>query len=70
MADNVAQQIAGGENAIIGVMLESHLVGGTQKVEPGKPLTYGQSITDGCLAFDDVVPVLEGLAAAVRARRG
>ena len=70
VADNVAQQIAGGEKAIIGVMLESHLVGGAQKVEPGKPLTYGQSITDGCLAFDDVVPVLEGLAAAVRARRG
>jgi 3-deoxy-7-phosphoheptulonate synthase len=51
-------------------MLESHLVAGTQKVMPGQPLTYGQSITDACLAFDDVVPVLEGLAEAVRARRG
>ncbi len=70
VAANVAQQIAGGERAIIGVMLESHLVAGTQKVVPGQPLTYGQSITDGCLAFDDVVPVLEGLAQAVRARRG
>jgi 3-deoxy-7-phosphoheptulonate synthase len=70
VADNVARQIAGGERAIIGVMLESHLVAGTQKVVPGQPLTYGQSITDGCLAFDDVVPVLEGLAQAVRTRRG
>jgi 3-deoxy-7-phosphoheptulonate synthase len=70
VADNLARQIAAGERAIIGVMLESHLVGGTQKVEAGQPLTYGQSITDGCLAFDDVVPVLEGLAQAVRTRRG
>jgi 3-deoxy-7-phosphoheptulonate synthase len=69
VAHDVAQQIAGGERAIIGVMLESNLVAGTQKVVPGQALTYGQSITDGCLAFDDVVPVLEGLAGAVRARR-
>jgi 3-deoxy-7-phosphoheptulonate synthase len=70
VAANVADQVAGGERAIIGVMLESHLVAGTQKVMPGQPLTYGQSITDACLAFDDVVPVLEGLAEAVRTRRG
>jgi 3-deoxy-7-phosphoheptulonate synthase len=69
VAAEVAAQIAGGSRAIIGVMLESNLVGGAQKHEPGKPLTYGQSITDACLSFDETVPVLENLAAAVATRR-
>ena len=69
VAHDVAGQVAAGQSAIIGVMLESHLVAGTQSVKPGQPLTYGQSITDACLAFDDVVPVLEDLAQAVRQRR-
>ena len=66
---DVAEQVAAGQNAIIGVMLESHLVAGTQAVVPGQPLTYGQSITDGCIAFDDTLPVLQELAQAVRSRR-
>ena len=70
VAHDVAQQIAAGQRAIIGVMLESHLVGGAQTAVPGQPLTYGQSITDGCLAFEEVVPVLEELAFAVQRRRG
>jgi 3-deoxy-7-phosphoheptulonate synthase len=69
VAHDVATQIAAGQRAIIGVMLESHLVSGAQSVKPGQTLTYGQSITDGCLAFDDVVPVLDDLAQAVRSRR-
>ena len=69
VAHDVAGQVAAGQRAIIGVMLESHLVAGTQSVKPGQPLTYGQSNTDACLAFDDVVPVLEDLAQAVRQRR-
>ncbi len=69
VAREVAAQVAGGERAIIGVMLESHLVAGTQSVKPDVPLTYGQSITDACLAFDETVPVLEDLARAARARR-
>jgi 3-deoxy-7-phosphoheptulonate synthase len=69
VAANLAEQIAGGERAIIGVMLESHLVAGAQKHEPGKPLAYGQSITDACLSFDETVPVLENLAASVVKRR-
>jgi len=69
VAHDVAGQIAGGQRAIIGVMLESHLVAGAQSVKPDQALTYGQSITDGCLAFDDTVPVLEDLARAVRSRR-
>ena len=70
VAADLAAQIAGGSQAVIGVMLESHLVAGTQSVQPGVALTYGQSITDACLAFAETVPVLESLAAAVRARRG
>ena len=50
-------------------MIESHLVGGRQDATPGKPLTYGQSITDACLAWSDTVPTLRELADAVRARR-
>ena len=69
VARDVAGQVAAGQRAIIGVMLESHLVAGTQAVVPGQPLTYGQSITDACLAFDDTLPVLEELAQAVRSRR-
>jgi len=65
---DIARQIAGGERRIMGVMIESHLVAGRQDVEPGKPLTYGQSITDGCIDWDTTVTALEQLAAAVGAR--
>ncbi len=67
---DVAAQVAEGSRAIIGVMLESNLVAGAQKHESGRPLVYGQSITDACLGFDETVPVLEQLAAAAAARRG
>ncbi len=66
----VGAQIAGGERRIAGVMIESHLQAGRQDLVPGKPLAYGQSITDACLGFDDSVPLLEGLAGSVRRRRG
>ncbi len=49
----------------MGVMIESHLVAGRQDVVPGVPLTYGQSITDGCIDWETTVPVLEQLADAV-----
>jgi len=65
----IGEQLAGGDERIIGVMIESHLVAGRQDHEPGKPLTYGQSITDACLGWEDSVTALDGLAAAVRARR-
>ena len=66
---NIAEQVAGGDTRIVGVMVESHLVAGRQDLVPGKELTYGQSITDGCIDWDTSVQVLENLAAAVRARR-
>jgi len=67
---DVASQIAGGERRIAGVMIESHLVAGRQDVVAGKPLTYGQSVTDACLGWDSSVAILEGLHEAVAARRG
>ncbi len=66
----VAQQVAEGNRSIIGAMIESHLRAGRQDVVPGKPLVYGQSITDACIGWDESVPLLQTLAAAVRARRG
>ena len=47
------------------MMIESHLVGGKQELVPGKPLTYGQSITDGCIGIDETAEVLSELAHAV-----
>ncbi|MCL4104532.1 UNVERIFIED_CONTAM: hypothetical protein GTU68_047494 [Idotea baltica] len=64
---SLCQQIEDGQQAIKGVMLESHLREGTQKVVKDQPLSYGQSITDACLSLDDTLPLLEKLAAAVRA---
>jgi len=69
VAADVASQLAEGSTAIFGVMVESHLVGGSQKEGPLAKLTYGQSITDACLGWDETLPVLESLAQGVRARR-
>jgi 3-deoxy-7-phosphoheptulonate synthase len=65
----IADQIADGNGAIVGVMLESFLVGGRQDLGPGKQLVYGQSITDACMDWDTTVLALDRLAAAVRKRR-
>ena len=69
VAADVGSQIADGNPAIVGAMIESFLVAGRQDLGSGTPLTYGQSITDGCLDWDATVQVLDGLASAVRARR-
>ena len=66
---DVARQIAKGEHRIIGAMIESNLVAGRQDVLPGVRLTYGQSITDGCIDWDTTEQVLRQLADAVAARR-
>jgi 3-deoxy-7-phosphoheptulonate synthase len=50
-------------------MVESHLIAGRQDLVPGKELVYGQSVTDGCINWEESVAVLEGLAAAVKQRR-
>ena len=69
VARDVASQIRRGNHNITGVMIESHLVAGRQDLIEGRDLVYGQSITDACINWDDSVPVLEQLAAAVRERR-
>jgi 3-deoxy-7-phosphoheptulonate synthase len=66
---DVARQIADGEHRIIGAMIESNLVAGRQDVVPGIALTYGQSITDGCIDWSTTEQVLRQLADAVAARR-
>ncbi len=66
---DIAAQIAGGGASISGVMVESHLVGGRQDIVPGGVLTYGQSVTDGCIDWPTSVGVLDALAQAVEARR-
>jgi len=66
---DINAQLANGEERIVGVMVESHLVAGRQDLVDGQPLTYGQSITDGCIGWDSSLAVLESLAQAVRARR-
>jgi 3-deoxy-7-phosphoheptulonate synthase len=69
VVEAVAEQLAGGEDRIIGVMIESHLKEGRQDLVPGKPLEYGKSITDACIGWEDTVAALDRLAEAVTARR-
>jgi len=66
---DVANQISHGEKRIMGLMLESNLVAGRQNTDTGKPLVYGQSITDACMAWDNSEVLLRELADAVRHRR-
>ena len=65
----IIAQVISGDTSIIGLMLESNLVAGSQKLEDCKPLVYGQSITDACIGWDETAQLLEELAAAVRQAR-
>jgi len=69
VAEDVAEQLAGGERRIMGVMIESHLKSGRQNIVEGQALEYGQSITDACIDWKDTVQVLKNLAIAVQKRR-
>jgi len=73
VARDIGTQLAAGQRHIIGVMVESHLLAGAQKFSAGKDdpakLTYGQSITDACIGWDDSQTVLQVLSDAVAARR-
>ncbi|KAJ1912289.1 3-deoxy-7-phosphoheptulonate synthase [Tieghemiomyces parasiticus] len=71
VADDLATQIAAGDRSIVGVMIESNLVEGRQDVPAAGPsaLTYGQSVTDACVAWEQTIPIFERLAEAVRQRR-
>ncbi|GAO50882.1 phospho-2-dehydro-3-deoxyheptonate aldolase, phenylalanine-inhibited [Saitoella complicata NRRL Y-17804] len=71
VAGNIAEQIAAGNDSIVGVMIESHINEGRQDVPAEGPsgLKKGVSITDACIDFESTVTVLQNLAASVRARR-
>jgi 3-deoxy-7-phosphoheptulonate synthase len=62
-------QIAGGDERIFGVMVESHLKAGRQDLLPGKELVYGLSITDACIGWEDSHRLLDIMADGVRKRR-
>ncbi|CAN5614892.1 3-deoxy-7-phosphoheptulonate synthase [soil metagenome] len=68
VAAEIAEQVAGGNVAIVGLMLESFLVAGRQDLGSGD-LTYGQSITDACMDWPTTAETLDELASSVRARR-
>ncbi len=70
VAEEIGAQVAAGNHAIVGVMLESFLVEGRQDLDPTRELTYGQSITDACMGWDTTEAVLENLRDAAVARRG
>ena len=73
VAANIGEQVAGGSDAILGVMIESNINEGNQKLTPGvtmpNSLQFGVSVTDACINLDTTGAVLRQLAASVRARR-
>lgn len=69
VARNLAAQIASGQKGIAGVMLESNLVAGRQDYDANGNNTYGQSITDGCIDFEETEQLLKQLAESVQKRR-
>ena len=70
VAEEICQQLEAGTFDIMGVMIESNLVEGNQKLEKGRTLTYGQSITDSCVNWDKTLEILDRLTEAVQIRRG
>lgn len=70
VCEDVCGQLAGGEEAIMGVMVESNLIEGNQSLDTGEPLVYGQSVTDACIGWEDTETLLRSLANAVKTRRG
>lgn len=69
VSQDVGEQIASGNKSIFGVMIESHLVEGRQDIVDGVEPTYGQSITDACIGWEDTEKVLRQLASDVQKRR-
>ncbi len=69
VAAALAEQIAAGERALVGAMLESNLVEGRQDLDQAGPLAHGRSVTDACIGWTDTVEILRALARAARARR-
>ena len=70
VAEEIGAQVAAGNQAIVGVMLESFLQEGRQDLDPTRELVYGQSITDACMSWETTEQTLQGLRHAAIARRG
>lgn len=68
VAQDICAQIQNGNRSIFGVMIESHLIEGKQTHTPNQPLTYGQSITDGCIGWEETQTMLQTLADAAATR--
>ena len=68
VAADICRQIASGSRRIFGLMLESHLVEGRQDYAPGRPLVYGQSITDACISLEETGRILATVAEARKRR--
>ena len=66
---DVAARIAAGEKGIAGMMIESFIEPGRQEPGPLSSLTYGQSVTDACVGWDQTALLLGELASAVRDAR-
>ena len=69
VVQDVVDQMSEGESRIFGVMVESHLVAGREDLVSGRALTYGRSITDGCIGWEATEQALEMLAEGVAERR-
>ena len=65
VADNVGAQIKQGNQNIFGVMVESFLEEGNQKLIDGKAEVYGKSITDGCIGWEDTEIMMAGLSESI-----
>ncbi|MEO1528937.1 MAG: 3-deoxy-7-phosphoheptulonate synthase [Planctomycetota bacterium] len=62
IAESIAKRVSEGDKRVFALMLESHLLGGRQDLQDGKAGTYGQSITDACLGFEETETLLESLS--------
>ena len=69
VANDISAQVSAGDHRIFGVMIESHLIEGNQNLVDTESLTFGQSITDACIGWEDTECMLSQLASAVRQRR-
>jgi 3-deoxy-7-phosphoheptulonate synthase len=69
VVEDVSRQIEAGDLRIIGMMIESNLLGGRQDLVQGKPLIYGRSITDACIDWESSVAAVQRLARAADLRR-
>jgi len=69
VVDSVIEQLLSGNNSLFGIMIESNLIPGSQKIISGKPMTYGKSITDGCIGWEETERILAKLSQAIKKKK-